>query len=240
MFIKKILFLAFFLFSSCYVPNLQKSAVSVALYSSAVLLTEEDVPFCGAVYIYPGYLLTSYHCVSGLDVKKIKVLFYNVKDTFKVVGGYASQKLDLALLQINTAPFLKTANLAFKSPSVGENVYIVGAPGGETFFVGSGMISKVNIPYVVLNSDTIKGNICAVDGRAFFGNSGGGVFDAYGNLIGITIGTQFFVERFETKDFFYPLWLYCQGVEKIKIFLSVALKEALKNERMEYEKKENQ
>lgn len=87
----------------------------------------------------------------------------------------ADKDCDLALLRINKQNInIEVLNLAEKSANVGDGVYIVGHPLQITYNVSKGIVSNISYNLYVI-----------VDAFMTFGNSGGGVFDREGNLIGI-------------------------------------------------------
>ena len=111
------------------------------------------------------------------------------------VGG--SPDHDVAVLQVNNSEVLKNSEIA--SPAtlgnsndvvVGEKVFAIGNAEGEGISVTSGVIS-VDSEYITMTStvnenSTTDYRVMRTDAAINHGNSGGGLFNAQGELIGIT------------------------------------------------------
>jgi hypothetical protein len=86
---------------------------------------------------------------------------------------------DWAVFEIESFPeSAKPAKVRKRLPPIGEEIIICGIPQGYTPWLSYG-----HVGYVWLE-DNIP--IIGVDGFAFFGSSGGGVYDSEGYLIGVT------------------------------------------------------
>lgn len=86
---------------------------------------------------------------------------------------------DWAIFRIAEFPeSVKPARVANRLPDIGEEVIICGIPQGQTPWLSYGHVGYV--------WEEESENVFGVDGFAFFGSSGGGVFDKSGRLIGIT------------------------------------------------------
>lgn len=97
------------------------------------------------------------------------------------VTGWDSSH-DLALIQVSgNGPTHEVAELAKAVPATGEYVSVVGHPRGWywTFLQGTVAGYRNNLP----GDD--QGPYLQVQVPAYYGNSGGGAFDAYGKLIGM-------------------------------------------------------
>lgn len=115
---------------------------------------------------------------------------YSIPATF--VGGSMSN--DLAILKVEDSYILKTsdARAAVFADSnevyVGDTVYAVGNPLGYGLSVSSGIVS-VSSDYVTMTSldetSTIKLREIRMDASVNSGNSGGGLFNVNGELIGV-------------------------------------------------------
>ncbi len=162
----------------------------------------------GVIMSSDGYIITNAHVVSGAS--KIKVTTSNNKTyTAKLVGSYT--KGDIAVLKIE-ATGLKAATFADSSKiKQGQVTYAVGNPEG-TFAnsITSGIVSAVSRKITISLSDddssssdsddnswfsqytsgrsqssTTTLNVIQTDAAVSPGNSGGGLFNANGDLIGI-------------------------------------------------------
>lgn len=141
----------------------------------------------GVVIADGGYILTNYHVVASGDTYQI--LMPSGEKVDAELTGYDSA-YDLAVLKVTDA---KSAALltpvaigSIDKVYVGSTVIAIGNPGGETLFntVTSGIISS-------LSRNVDGGNTSRTveyiqhDAAISSGNSGGGLFDINGNLIGI-------------------------------------------------------
>lgn len=86
---------------------------------------------------------------------------------------------DWAILKIDKLPKrVKPAKISKRLPRVGEEIIISGIP--------QGLVPWVSYGHVAYSYNNKEQSFFGVDGFAFFGSSGGGVYDSSGRLIGIT------------------------------------------------------
>lgn len=128
-----------------------------------------------------GYIVTNYHVVS--DANEIKVTTYDNKEYEAELIGYDEDK-DLAVLKIEadglTPVILGDSDLM----NVGDSVVAIGNPLGElTFSLTQGAVSALNRSITIENSSM---NLIQTDCAINSGNSGGALFNSYGEVIGIT------------------------------------------------------
>ena len=135
----------------------------------------------GFILTADGYIVTNYHVVE--DASSIKVTTYdNSSYTAKLVGY--DENNDLAVLKIE-AKGLQTVVLGDSDKlRVGDSVVAIGNPLGElTFSLTHGAVSALNRKITISNNAmTLIQTDCAINS----GNSGGALFNAYGEVIGIT------------------------------------------------------
>lgn len=131
----------------------------------------------------PLVILTVLHVVDaatgGSIIARLRV--DNIEMLVPVVLVAKEPGADLALLQ-STQPWLGrsvSAHLASTSPDRGAAIWAVGSPDGFEFNVTKGVISNLQ------PCPSLAGNCYRSDAAIYFGNSGGGVFNAKGELIGI-------------------------------------------------------
>lgn len=96
-----------------------------------------------------------------------------------------SERFDIALLDaMGEVPPHQTAVLADNSPEVGENVYIMGHQAGVTWSYMTGTVSgyRQNMSGVGLKK---SGPFIQVQAPMYGGNSGGGIFNSAGELVGM-------------------------------------------------------
>ena len=102
----------------------------------------------------------------------------------KVVGF--DEAHDLALLEAKgrAIPQHKVAKLASVTPDIGEHVNVVGHPTGLYWTFISGQVSAYRGADMLKGEDN-KGPWMQVMAPVFFGNSGGGCYNDFGELVGI-------------------------------------------------------
>ena len=128
-----------------------------------------------------GYIVTNAHVVSNLD--KINVMLKNKKICVaKLVGlDYYS---DLALIQIKDK-FINSAKIANSDNlRIGDFVISIGNPYGFSHTVTYGIVSALCRNNISLNTHGYY-NFIQTDAAINQGNSGGGLFNTNGQLIGI-------------------------------------------------------
>lgn len=86
--------------------------------------------------------------------------------------------LDLCMLNVPQFSGPAVARISVKSLRVGQTVYAVGAPYGLERTLSQGLVSALR--------DTAEGTVIQTSAAISPGSSGGGLFDAQGQLVGIT------------------------------------------------------
>ena len=188
-------------------------SVSAVYYEDDADLTAEEpeiaATFSGAGVIYSldkeegdAYIITNYHVVYEQDyagiADEIRVYLYGQHYLYQyIVANYVggAMEFDIAVLRIEDSEQLKeSAALAAKlgdsnEIKVGETVYAIGNPNSEGHSVTRGVVS---VPYEqITDIDSADGTHklslfeIRVDAAINHGNSGGGLFNADGELIGI-------------------------------------------------------
>ncbi len=135
----------------------------------------------GFVVTEDGYIMTNYHVIEGAS--SIKVTFSDGKSyDAKLVGGEADN--DIAIIKVD-ATGLKPVVLGDSSQMyVGETVLTIGNPLGElTFSLSDGVVSALDRSISV--SETKKMKMIQTNCTINSGNSGGPLFNLYGEVIGI-------------------------------------------------------
>lgn len=136
----------------------------------------------GVIVDTKGYILTCNHVIDGAS--KITVTLKDGTELeAKIVGGDSQN--DVAVLKVN-AKNLTAATYGDSSKlSVGDMVVAIGNPLGQLGgSASSGIISALD------RTITVEGRemtLLQTDTSINPGNSGGGLFDQYGNLIGIVV-----------------------------------------------------
>lgn len=144
--------------------------------------TESAASGSGFIVSSNGYIVTNYHVIEGAD--SITVSTNNGKSYEATVRGY-SESYDVAVLKVN-ATGLQAVTLGKSSDAnVGDEVVTIGNPLGElTFSLTSGAISALNREVTFSQNNTMK--LIQTDAAINSGNSGGPLFNLYGEVIGIT------------------------------------------------------
>ena len=140
----------------------------------------------GIILSEDGYILTNNHVISGADKITVYVM---PEDTDGEETAYeatligASETNDIAVLKIdakglNAATFGDSDQL-----EIGELAVAIGNPMGNVH--GSVTAGIISAKEQELTIDDVTINAIQTDAAINPGNSGGGLFDSYGNLIGI-------------------------------------------------------
>jgi len=144
----------------------------------------------GFIVTSDGYIVTNYHVIADAYTEKYKVsvmLYNGDKFDAKIVG--VEEASDIAVLKID-ATGLSAATLGNSdNMRVGENVYAIGNPLGElSFSITSGMVSALDRDITTQDQatgQTTSNNMFQIDAAVNEGNSGGPVYNDYGEVIGI-------------------------------------------------------
>ena len=129
-----------------------------------------------------GYILTNYHVIEGSD--SITVSMYDGTEYAASLIGY-DQSNDIAVLKIDANDLQCVVLGDSDNMNVGDSVLAIGNPLGElTFSLTSGTVSALNRDVTMSdgNTMTLIQTDCAINS----GNSGGALFNLYGEVVGIT------------------------------------------------------
>lgn len=144
--------------------------------------TESAASGSGFIVSSNGYIVTNYHVIEGAD--SITVSTNNGKSYEATVRGY-NESYDVAVLKINATGLQAVALGKSSDANVGDEVVTIGNPLGElTFSLTSGAISALNREVTFSQNNTMK--LIQTDAAINSGNSGGPLFNLYGEVIGIT------------------------------------------------------
>lgn len=128
------------------------------------------------------YIVTCFHVIENMS--DLTVTLSDEKTSYKaaVVGGYVDE--DIAVLSIE-ASNLTTATLFYDSQKLlqGQDVFIIGNPASLPNSVSKGVVSYLNRS--ISTDGLIYQDVIQTDTSVNGGNSGGGMFDVNGNLVGI-------------------------------------------------------
>ena len=164
----------------------------------------------GVVIAEGGYVLTNYHVIE--DGNAFQVLLPSGDKVDATVAG-ADSNLDLAVLKVtDQADKLVPVTIgSSEAMKVGSTVIAIGNPGGEVLAntVTQGIISALQRTSVSSNNTTRNVDYIQHDAPINSGNSGGGLFDYQGNLIGINTlkygGSYYSSNSYEGLGFAIPI-----------------------------------
>lgn len=136
----------------------------------------------GVIVDSNGYVLTCNHVIKGASAIKV-TLHDGTEYTASLVG--ADELTDVAVLKIDGTGFTAATYGNSDNLSVGDLAVAIGNPLGELGGTATtGIISALNRELAV---DGKTMNLLQTDSSINPGNSGGGMFDQYGNLVGIVV-----------------------------------------------------
>ncbi|GAA2217332.1 hypothetical protein GCM10010413_00930 [Promicromonospora sukumoe] len=164
------------------------SAVEQSVVSIQVQTQAGGAEGSGVVLDTQGRVLTNNHVVAGAQTVQVTLSDGSVYEA-KIVG--TDPTTDLAVVQLNDPPSdLKPATFADSdNVVVGEPVMALGNPLGLANTATTGIVSALNRPVVASaenGSDQVVTNAIQIDAAVNPGNSGGPLFNASGEVIGIT------------------------------------------------------
>jgi len=150
--------------------NYWGQVVSNAVAGSGFVITED------------GYILTNYHVIDGVEDLKVSFADGSTYDA-KLVGGEEAN--DIAVLKIDAQGLRPVVVGSSDDMKVGQQVAAIGNPLGElTFTLTAGYVSALDRSITMSDGNSI--NVMQTDAAINSGNSGGPLFNIYGECIGIT------------------------------------------------------
>lgn len=178
-----------------------KSSVGVICtspYSSPFGSGENAWSGSGVIYKLSGntaYIITNYHVVfdtyKNQYCENIVIYLYNrvlEDDMIQATVVGASKDNDIAVIKATSDLFLEDTVQAVKvntsDPVAGQATFAIGCPSLYTFSVTSGIVSVESEYIQTESSDKVR--VYRTDAALNHGNSGGGMFNEYGELMGIS------------------------------------------------------
>ena len=136
----------------------------------------------GVIISKDGYIITNYHVIEGASHITVTLRDKTEFTEVEVVGTYSDG--DLALLKVKPKSELSAATFGDSSKiSVGDYAVVIGNPLGQLGgTVTDGIISALDRE-VTIDNETM--NLLQTNAEISPGNSGGGLFNGNGELIGI-------------------------------------------------------
>ena len=145
-----------------------------------------------------GYVMTCAHVLAGWrdrdnDNRTLAVGLFDGR-TVKAKPVLMYYNRDVAIVQIIPNQYVKLPlpddySVSFRHSSdlgMGEDVFVLGNPMGMQRIMTSGIISSLG-KRVVMPAPTLYENMIQTDAIVLGGNSGGGLFDVSGNVIGLVV-----------------------------------------------------
>jgi S1-C subfamily serine protease len=180
-----------------------------------VTISNRERPNCGGTVIKSDdtetLILTAAHCIWDelKDPMTYGYVDFNNDDKYRVEVVDYSRNQDLALLRVTDKIDLKlAAKLADSPPVAGDPIWVLGYGARIDDIMSDGIISKAK----TTSRHTPRTNCVIIDASAYYGNSGGGVYNEDDELVGVLIqnGPQHPTEG---------IWNYAVHLDEIKKFL---------------------
>ncbi len=179
------------------VPNAEQVAISYRAVVEkcinavvAINVTESSLAYgqeyetagagSGVIYTQDGYIITNYH-VANKDTKSITVTLYDGSQ-YDAKYIYGDEFVDIAIIKIekNDCHYAKFGDYA--DVCIGDMVLAIGNPLGYGITVTDGIVSALDKAITVENTTM---TLLQTSAEINSGNSGGGLFNMNGELIGI-------------------------------------------------------
>lgn len=136
----------------------------------------------GFIISEDGYILTNYHVIQ--DSNSITVRLYDGTSYEATVIGHDSAN-DIAVIKVEAENLTPVVIGSSEKMYVGDTVVAIGNPLGElTFSLTKGVISAMDRQVTLSNGSTME--LLQTDCSINSGNSGGALFNLYGEVVGIT------------------------------------------------------
>ena len=136
----------------------------------------------GFILSSDGYIVTNYHVIQ--NAQRIQVTTYDNTSYDAILVGY-DENNDIAVLKIEAENLTPVVLGDSGNMNVGDDVVAIGNPLGElTFSLTGGKVSALNRD--ITTSEGITMELIQTDCAINSGNSGGALFNMYGEVIGIT------------------------------------------------------
>lgn len=167
-----------------YAANVNSTVGITTLVTTNYWGYQSTSPASGSGFIYSddGYILTNYHVVEGSN--SITVSLYDGTTLDAQLVGY-DENNDIAVLKVEAENLVPVVVGDSDNVNVGDPVVAIGNPLGElTFSLTAGAVSALDRQ--VTFSDGLVMDLIQTDCAINSGNSGGALFNLYGEVIGIT------------------------------------------------------
>ncbi|MGN0656169.1 MAG: S1C family serine protease [Ruminiclostridium sp.] len=160
----------------------------------------------GIVFTEDGYILTNAHLVTNYVKFVVEVNdYYDAGTTHEyeatVIGS--DEDTDIAVLKIERdEPFIAAKLGDSSNLSVGQEVCAIGNPGVTSNVLFKHTMTKGIVSGLdrVCLSEGYELSLIQIDAAINSGNSGGGLFDMYGNVVGV-VSSKIIVDQYEGLGF---------------------------------------
>lgn len=154
-------------------------------------VSTSSVSGSGFIISEDGYILTNYHVIqtAHLGGHDISVMLHNGERYPAEIVGYESEGTDVAVLKIEAQGLSPVTTGSSEDVQVGEPVFAIGNPLGELVYtMTTGFVSALDRE--IVSQDSYTGatetvNFFQFDAAVNEGNSGGPLYNARGEVIGI-------------------------------------------------------
>ena len=144
--------------------------------------TQSAAAGSGFIFTDDGYIITNYHVIEGANTVTVSTYDGTQYDA-KIIGYDESN--DVAVLKVEAEGLTPVVIGSSSKLNVGDGVVAIGNPLGElTFSLTAGAVSALNRDVTMSSGSTqeLIQTDCAINS----GNSGGALFNMYGEVVGIT------------------------------------------------------
>ena len=144
--------------------------------------TQSAAAGSGFIFTDDGYIITNYHVIEGANTVTVSTYDGTQYDA-KIIGYDESN--DVAVLKVEAQGLTPVVIGSSDKLNVGDSVVAIGNPLGElTFSLTAGAVSALNRDVTMSSGSTqeLIQTDCAINS----GNSGGALFNMYGEVVGIT------------------------------------------------------
>ncbi|MBQ9115754.1 MAG: trypsin-like peptidase domain-containing protein [Clostridia bacterium] len=174
------------LYSGGYIEPAEKAVESVVILEE--LLENPDGTYVdngsasGVIISHDGYIVTNHHVTNGTDAIRV-TLSDGSTHIAEIIGQDSMTDIAVIKMTVESGVTLTPAPLGVSANvRLGQRVLVIGNPLDVGITVSTGIVSCTNRE-ILLNGEKI--DTIQTDASVSPGNSGGGMFDVYGNLIGI-------------------------------------------------------
>jgi serine protease Do len=163
---------------------------STAVIQTIVIRVKDGKPSeghaVGSGYVIDsrGFIITNHHVIEGAQKVRLR-LYGDAPDGWRdATVIFADKAEDLAILRVKADKPLPELEFGTAVDlAIGEPAIVVGAPFGDEFSLSAGVVSKVKVPMPGENPSNKY--LIQTDASVNHGNSGGPLFNADGENIGV-------------------------------------------------------